>query len=238
MKRITKTHAPTSFIAWLQGGAAGITPEWEGQIATGNWSLFQNPEKQAVHDGLLSEQGSLCCYCQSRIVRRKRHDASVDDGSHIEHLLSRDHFPHLAFDYTNMVASCQEGSEDAPRVPERCGNAKGAWPAPDQQHLFLSPLDQDCEEHFEYRLDGRIVAAEGSTRATAAAETIRRTRLDLPRLDARRKAELDVVLDGLQPQEVPLLLASYQSLDSDGRFRQFAGVVVHVLRALTAPLAR
>ena len=237
MKRIIKSgDGPALFTEWLQGGSGGMTPEWEAQLATGDWRLLPNPEKQMVHEELLAEQGSLCCYCQSRIVRRMQPGATVDDGSHIEHLLPRKHFPHLTFAYKNLVASCQEGSDSTPRVPERCGSAKDAWPTSDEQHLFLSPLDPECEKHFEYRLDGRIVAVEGSEHATAAAETIRQLRLDLPRLVARRRAEIEVVLDGLQPQEAPLLLASYQSRDSQGRFRPFAGVVVHVLGALTAPL--
>jgi uncharacterized protein (TIGR02646 family) len=123
-KRIIKNGvAPASYTVWLQGGSAGVTPEWEAQIATGDWSLLPNPEKQAVHKELLAEQGSLCCYCQSRIVRRKQLGATVDDGSHIEHLLPREHFPHLTFAYANMAAS--RGKVQAV-CGRRCACALGA----------------------------------------------------------------------------------------------------------------
>ncbi|MBP0019270.1 MAG: TIGR02646 family protein [Cyanobacteria bacterium SBLK] len=129
MKRIRKQKAPNSFTEWKLKNKAKQT----------NYSYdnFQNPEKREVHESLLQEQGYICCYCCGRIRL---------DNSHIEHLKSQTDNPELDLDYHNMLASC--GSQQ--RFPEYCGNQKG------DRKIPITPLQDRCEESFEFLRDGRI----------------------------------------------------------------------------------
>lgn len=89
MKYIKKCEEPEEFSNWKALENDNWKPSWDN---------FQVPQKPAVHDALLREQGYICCYCGMRITR---------DGSHIEHLKPRSAYPHLALEYTNLMASCQ-----------------------------------------------------------------------------------------------------------------------------------
>ncbi|WP_225896261.1 retron system putative HNH endonuclease [Amazonocrinis nigriterrae] len=88
MKYINKNEEPSKFTCWK----ALENDDWKP-----SWNVFQAPEKPIVHDALLKEQGYICSYCGMRITR---------ETSHIEHLKPRSSYPHLALEYTNLIASC------------------------------------------------------------------------------------------------------------------------------------
>ena len=101
---------------------------------------FKEHVPQLRHD-LVEEQHDMCAYCCRKIS---------DDKSHIEHIEPR----HMkdgsisarSLDYTNMVASCNNG--------KTCGRAKGN--SYDSQK-FISPLDRECESRIRYNLfTGRV----------------------------------------------------------------------------------
>ena len=89
-----------------------------------------------VRNTLVEEQHEMCAYCCRKIS---------DSKSHIEHIEPRHTkdgtMSARSLDYTNMVASCNNG--------KTCGRAKGN--AYDSQK-FISPLDQDCEDRIRYDL--------------------------------------------------------------------------------------
>lgn len=87
---------------------------------------------------LVQEQKSICCYCCSSL----KADAS---DAHNEHIRPRSSYPNDSMDYDNLVASCNNGNT--------CGAAKKDSY---DSRLFVSPLQDDCEEHFVYLEDGRI----------------------------------------------------------------------------------
>lgn len=235
MKYIEKGEEPLSFTTWKAQANDVWTPTWE---------TLQNPEKKAVMDTLLREQGALCAYCCQRIGQQT---------SHIEHVVSRDACIDLALDFQNMVASCPgepEEGEDYPegnrRPPEliHCGHAKDEWHDPPN---FVDPRDPDCEQAFSFTARGEIRVAQGAPRHDAADETIRRLNLDAKPLRRQRKAVIGEELDRLvrlfdiarklQHSDVEPRLAELRARGTDGTFAPFAPVLVDILDQRVQPLA-
>ncbi|MGL4502681.1 MAG: hypothetical protein ACRCU2_26700, partial [Planktothrix sp.] len=68
---------------------------------------------------------------------------------------------------------------------------KDDWPIPEQQHLFVSPLEPTCESRFVFNLRGEIKSKEGDE---AAAMTIDKLGLDHSELNDKRKAAIQGTL--------------------------------------------
>ena len=58
MKKITKGTEPSEFTAWKSEDKMAHRP---------NWKRLRAPLKTIIHESLMSEQGYICCYCESRI---------------------------------------------------------------------------------------------------------------------------------------------------------------------------
>ncbi len=170
MKYIKKGEEPESFTAWK--ALAKTTPNW-------GYKYLQNPEKRELHDALLREQGYICCYCGMRITR---------ESSHIEHLEPQSiPDPDLSLEYTNLLASCQRERE--PKKPIHCGIAKDDWY---DETLMVSPLQPNCADFFIYTDDGQILETNTSDKKVAAATTIDRLCLNIPKLKAMREEVIKI----------------------------------------------
>ena len=135
-----------------------------------------------VTDALLREQGWLCAYTGRRI------DTNT---CHIEHLKAQTHcLPEETVSYRNMVA-CYPSPNPKRRTPYGA-ERKDSWPYPSEQHLFVSPLDQTCEERFTFTLRGEI--RERSEDDRAAKTTIEKIGLAHQELVAFRKAAIQGTL--------------------------------------------
>jgi len=137
--------------------------------------------RKQLKQALIDEQGGLCAYTGIRI------DA---DRSHIEHLIPQAHCEQGVGDvaYLNMVA-CYP-SPDEGHVPFGAVFKKN-WPAPAEQHLFVSPRTLNCEARFTFSLGGVISA---SATDPAASKTIAKLGLDNKKLTGMRKAAIDATL--------------------------------------------
>lgn len=170
MKYVAKRASPDVFEAWK----ARAGEEWQPTYAS-----LQNPEKRALHEALLAEQGHVCCYCGRAIG---------PEDSHVEHFRPQQTRPELALAFGNLFASCIRANR--PGSPLHCGHAKGnAF----DEGLHISPLDAACEGRFGYGLDGAIHAADA--RDTAAVYMRQLLRLDLAFLNNRRGEVLQRVFD-------------------------------------------
>ena len=175
---------------------------------------------RTVTDALLREQGWLCAYTGIRI----------DTGScHIEHLKAQAHCsPAETVLYSNLVA-CHPSPNPRHKTPYGA-EQKGNWPDPSEQHLFVSPLDQTCEERFAFNLRGEIRQREDNDQA--AKTTIEKIRLDHPELVAFRKATIQGTLG--RRNNLPLRAARKRlnSLRShrEGRREPFCFVLVQALQ--------
>jgi len=142
MKHIVKKPEPPELIEW-KANWPDMTPGWE--------ELDNDSQmKQTVKQSLLTEQGRICCFCETEV--------GMSSG-HIAHLYakSKDEYKHLALEYTNLLYSCPENPK---KVPNTCGHAQGNETPP------ISPLDEDCETHFTYSESGNILGKNDNARET------------------------------------------------------------------------
>ncbi len=175
---------------------------------------------RTVTDALLWEQGWLCAYTGRRIDT---------DTYHIEHLKAQTHCsPEETVAYSNMVACYPSPNPErgTPYGAER----KGSWPSSSEQHLFVSPLDQTCEERFRFNLRGSI--RERANDDQAAKTTIEKIGLDHRELVAFRKAAIQGTLgksNNLSLKDARRRLNSLRS-HQEGRQEPFCFVLVQALR--------
>jgi uncharacterized protein (TIGR02646 family) len=212
MKRIVKNSEPEAFREWK-----------DSQLPSPSWvSLYGSPAKGTLHESLLDEQGCICCYCGKRI--------RLED-SHIEHLKPRSVCPRLQVEYDNLLASC-EGDTNAvtPRRDRHCGHRKGEWCDP---LLMVSPLQENCEEHFRYTLQGEIGPSGDKSMERPAQETILRLGLDSTVLKRARRRAITAVLkmfDPITAEKAERLVEGFRARDNDGQYAPFCAVIVYVLR--------
>jgi uncharacterized protein (TIGR02646 family) len=205
MKQVTKDVSPREFEDWKARG----NEDWQP-----SYGILRNPEKRALHESLLAEQGWVCCYCGRSVTL---------DDSHIEHFRPQERYRELALNYENLHASCLRETE--PGRPLHCGHAKGA---DFDEELHVSPLSEDCERRFLYTLDGRIIL--GDPADTGAAYMLDLLKLDIAFLRNRRQEEVGRVFDPqflatVTGEELRLLGDFYRHRDEHGRMPSFGHVL-------------
>ena len=145
MIKIDKNAAPEYFLVAVQG------------LKT--WNEYR--AKDTLHADLLREQHSLCAYCECSI--EIEFDNMGRKLSHIEHIQPKSRYKELAFDYSNLVVSCEGIDQEAELTANcdsgnkerRCGHYKE-----DQfdAQLFLNPtIINDIEQYFEYDKDNGYI---------------------------------------------------------------------------------
>ncbi len=169
MRHISGGAEPPEFTEWRLG-TPGV-----------GYSNMPSQLRDLVKGSLIAEQRHLCSYTGVRIE---------SDSSHIEHHMPQQHCDAAEkLAYSNLLACFP-----APGVHAPFGAvAKGNWPSPAERDLFVSPRSPGCEERFSFSLSGAVAAARDAD--AAAAETIRRLRLDHVSLASRRKAAIDATLE-------------------------------------------
>lgn len=206
MRRVIKATEPQEFTEWK----AKENAEWQPSYAA-----LQNPEKRALHDALLAEQGWTCCYCGRLIAR---------EASHIEHFRPQESRADLALEYANLHASCIR--ETGPGAPLHCGHAKGS---DYDDEKAISPLEDGCEQRFIYSSkDGAIFSADKADEA--AKYMVGLLRLDLAFLNDRRAEALKSAFDddfvrSATDDELVKLAQAYRVPDGTGRMTSFGHVL-------------
>jgi uncharacterized protein (TIGR02646 family) len=199
-----------------KGESPALFEEWKA-CTNENWmptySSLRNPQKQAVHEALLEEQGSTCCYCGRRIGL---------ESSHIEHFVPQEQSEALALEYRNLLASCMR----LPAPPLHCGHAKDRH---FDQDRCVSPFDVQCEWRFLYAFDGGIAARDESDRG--ASYMLDLLKLDTPTLRNHREAALlgaffdDEFLSDASQSELQRIRDEHRRRSDDGKFADFAHVI-------------
>jgi uncharacterized protein (TIGR02646 family) len=170
MKCIQKRNEPDELKEWRSRNSNDINFDYE---------LMRKDHNvvEAVTRSLLEEQGWLCAYTGLSIDEQK---------CHLEHLKPQKHCTGgETVLYSNIVACYPE-----PNTPSKLpygAHKKDHWPAPNEQHLFVSPLDPSCESRFIFNLRGQIKSKAGDQ---AAAMTITKLGLDYSVLEDKRKAAI------------------------------------------------
>ncbi len=208
MKHIIKGDEPQEFQDWK----ALANEDWQP-----TYQNLRGIEKRAVKNSLMVEQGYICCYCERRLL---------DNDSHIEHLKPQSDPDVDSLDYGNLVCSCQDQVKKG--EPRHCGNLKEDW---FDDHLFVSPLDTNCESQFAYTHDGRIQALPKNN--NAAEQTIKKFGLEIPKLnDLRRKAIEPFLDEELDEADVASFVSGYLKKDSQGKFGEFYTTINFLFGAL------
>lgn len=102
---------------------------------TENWGNIPEDIKAPLRRQLYDEQHGVCCYCCKSLGK---------ENTTIEHLQSRNDYPHRCFDYENLLLSC--------RTAKQCDHAKGS------QELPLTPLMDECDHEIKLNLAGELEA--------------------------------------------------------------------------------
>ncbi|SPB15697.1 hypothetical protein NOV72_02917 [Caballeronia novacaledonica] len=215
MKHVVKGESPESFEKWKTEGDEFWQP---------NYSQLRNPEKQAVHEALLKEQGWVCCYCGRSV--------GLDD-SHIEHFRPQHPFEALQLTFKNLHASCLR--EAKPGLPLHCGHAKKN---DFDEARIIDPQDGSCESRFIYTGLGAIASANVSD--DCAAYMRRLLSLDIPSLQAARAEALGRTLDAeflstASDEELKLIRDAFRRPDSDGRLPSFGHVIARYAEQYLPP---
>ena len=124
--------------------------------------------RQDIRQKCTEEQYYLCAYCCKEIS-----GTNVDTMN--EHIQPRHHYPNLSMDFNNIVASCNQTGH--------CDNSK------DSKILPLTPLMDECETEFEFRINGTV---SGKTeRARSAIDILQ---LNHKKLCESRKQAINYIL--------------------------------------------
>ncbi|MFZ6747361.1 hypothetical protein [Undibacterium sp. Ren11W] len=176
--------------------------------------------RQDIRNACLEEQFYLCAYCCQRITG--------DLDSKNEHVEARKIAPQRSLDFSNIVASC--------RSKRQCDAAHGSQPLP------LTPLMDECETEFKFKISGRVegLTAQAKTSIQVLnlgdAEYLNRTLIE------KRKQLSDALLfaNGVEPNNqlededlVQMVIDDIQR-PKDGKLEPFAPVVANILRGWLA----
>lgn len=198
MKYIKKEKEPIEFSQWK-------AQDKMYQHAQPNWNRLKSSLREIIKDSLISEQGGICCYCERELL---------EDDFHPEHIKPQSKFPELQLEYTNLLCSCQ--LEVKKTEQNHCAMNKKDW---FDEELFVSPLNPDCQNKFEYTFDGYIQARQADD--LAAKTTIEKLNLNVPKLVAMRRNAIGVFLDGdLSLEEVNTFAKGYLK-SKENKFNPF-----------------
>lgn len=192
-----------------------------------DYSNLSGKPKEAVQVSLLEEQGCLCAYCMRRISL---------ENVQIEHYLpqhpqSENYDPALTIDYRNMLAVCSGNKKQAGKFENlTCDQHRKNTP------LTVDPLDRTSIDKIKYKTDGTIYSDDPAINKDLDSTL----NLNCPAsyLKANRKAALDRIKRELHDkfpekkvpkQQLERRLKQFQA-KTDGRYAEFAGVIIWYLK--------
>ena len=129
MKRIIKANAPAFWVSYKRRHP---THKYANLDETVEGQTVRNQLRQ----NLQREQRNICCYCCCVLSPGDMHN---------EHIKPQKRYNQLTMDYENIVVSCSSTFT--------CGMKK------DHDYdecKFVSPLDENCADHFIFYPDGSI----------------------------------------------------------------------------------
>lgn len=168
-------------------------------------------EKRILKMSLIDEQYGLCCYCMKKIDWY---------NSHVEHFVPQSADPTKDMAYDNLLASC-EGYKNG---RENCGHKKDSWYS---AYLTVSPLDDLCEQIFEFTADGRIKSQD-----RRGIETIKHLDLDNDLLRRARKSAIFTcgIFDDDFDMESIADLITYYDTPENGELQPFCKAITYYLK--------
>ncbi|UAA37735.1 hypothetical protein KIH87_13595 [Paraneptunicella aestuarii] len=218
MRKIDKGTEPASLALWKRSNPGGIYDDLERQE--------RQDIRQDIRRSCASEQYYLCAYCCGRISGE-----SADTMN--EHVVPRSapvHGAKLSVDYSNIVASCTRRNQ--------CDDSHKA------QHLPLTPLMNECETEFRFRLSGKIEGLTERAKTTINVLNLGDCASKNRALIEKRKKLISGLLyqEGTDPEDISnedddiltILLEQFEH-PVRGKLEPFAPCLVNILKGLLAP---
>lgn len=211
MKYINKTNAPERYSTWCQT---------QQEIGVNyNFRSLQNPEKEALHQSLIQEQGQLCPYTMKRISYQT---------SHLEHICPQNRCPPgsgLDLAYTNLLACFPNNRNSQTNCPFGAVRKDSWWD--NEGNDFISPLNESCELKFCFTIDGII--SPTNNQSNSANTTIMVLNLNDNSLTNDRRQSIEAFLYGddpedptpLSPQDANRAIGEVVLRRSDGSFVEY-----------------
>ena len=176
-------------------------------------------EKDELRQYLVTEQGSICCYCLQRIH-------PTQDGMKIEHWHCQTNYRNEQLDYSNLLGACRGGHGMPPHL-QHCDTRKG------DLDLARNPANpaHNIEAFISFLADGTVESSDDVLNA----QLTQVLNLNLFMLKRNRKAALDGFKKSLAGRGT-LSRADLEreitawSMATNGRLKEYCQVVLYWLR--------
>jgi uncharacterized protein (TIGR02646 family) len=119
-----------------------------------SWEEISDIRRDLRKHILENEQDSLCVYCEKKIIADSK-------KSHIDHFRTRNLFPNLTLEYSNLLVSCNN--------PEHCAKYKDKKGLTQKQFDELLHPTQNIEDVLEHTYIGEIDSKESKGKFTIEA---------------------------------------------------------------------
>ncbi|MEY8215042.1 MAG: retron system putative HNH endonuclease [Colwellia sp.] len=162
-------------------------PPTSEEEATKRWGNYQTKPKKNLRIKIISEQSGLCAYSEVNL-----NDHGYE--SHIDHVKPKSKYPHLTFEYSNIVISALTTNQIKSLGYKRHDIFGGESKLREYDPaLFISCTCSDCSDYFVYLNNGEIIPnPKLSTIRTRKAEyTIKTLNLNSPILIGKREVFLE-----------------------------------------------
>ena len=182
------------------------------------------PEKDDVRNQLLDEQGFLCAYCMRRIDK---------ENMKIEHWYPEDRLTESEqLDYSNMLGVCRGHIDGTKGSDDTCDTHKG------NALICVNPTCKATLDKIKYRSSTGEIYSDDQNIQKDLNETLN---LNSAKhlLKLNRKATLDSAIEEMSRLQnqgnwsrsfMESMLAKYQGKNSEGKKKEYAGIIVWYLQ--------
>lgn len=193
--------------------------EWTAKKLTSGFNKYEPISELRV--ALLQEQGYICAYCMRKIPVEIK-DKNESETSKIEHINSRDSYPHLQLNYDNMIICCPGNINGS----YHCDKSKG------KLAITFSPFDISIQQSISYGTkDGtiksnlsnvnddinNILSLNNGMLKSNRFHTLRGMRSILEK-KKWKKAQLEIKLN------------EWDNFNNDGKLKPYCGIIVWYLK--------
>jgi uncharacterized protein (TIGR02646 family) len=214
MQYIIKSPVPQELIQWFDEQPVDDDGNKINCRYNGQKGGFTSHVKKIVRQLLLEDQGHICCYTGIRIT---------DDTFHIEHIKPQSVYykNYEDIDYKNLLAAYPKSSSGS--HPHGAHQKKDWY----EEENFLSPLTPQCENAFQFTLEGEIKVLDENDKA--AQTTMNLLKLNESSLTELRKEAIQSLLfdedNQVTLEDVVAIYKKIENRNSKGQFRPFCFVL-------------
>jgi uncharacterized protein (TIGR02646 family) len=199
--------------------------------STPNATYMGFGSKDIVRKALIKEQKGICAYCNGRISAE--YDIVLKKyKTDIEHYKSRELYPHLQLEYSNMLGVCTGNESDDSGI-RHCDKNR-----PEKSELSINPFHKNIETYVKYSSLG-VIYSENLEYNIDLNDILN---LNFKRLKDNRKRVYDIVVQRMKQyfpkkkneswliSEVKSEIKYWEELDEAGNLKPFCQVAISYLQ--------